>query len=78
MSDMSHTVRITADLAKAKAAASQLKGSVTAADVEKDPKAFLARLGVEVDDQTASMIKKGLSARTKSSATPAMIVHIDG
>jgi hypothetical protein len=79
MTDMSHTMRITADLAKAKQAAAKLKASPpSVAEIEKDPKHFLQQLGVDVDDHTASIIKNRLAKRPQQAPTPASIVHIDG
>ncbi len=64
------------DKSKLQSAAAALKNepSVIGA-LEADPKAFLARFGVGIDDATAAAIKGRLSG--KQQAKPASVVHID-
>jgi len=77
MSDMSHTLRITADLSKARQIANGMRSNApSATEVEADPKAFLHKFGVEVDDETASLIKRRLSKRLASSVQAA-VIHLD-
>ena len=78
MSDMSHTMRISADLAKVKQAASNLKASPpTMAAIEQDPQKFLQQMGIEVDDQTAGLIKNRLAKRAPGAAQQASAIHVD-
>jgi hypothetical protein len=46
-----------------------------ASDVSKDPVAYLASVGVQLDDQTASMLRNKLAAR--SGGVQAGTIHID-
>ena len=77
MNDMSHTISITADLKKVREAATKLKAHApSAADIEADPKGYLAKLGVEIDDQTAAAVKARFAKRS-ATPSPAAIIHID-
>ena len=73
----SHTLSITADLAKVQAAASNL-GSYTdaASAIASDPQAYLGNLGISIDDDTAAAVKARFAQRSATPA-PAAIVHID-
>jgi hypothetical protein len=77
MSYMDKKIQITADLAKVKAAAANLKSNANAAqDLQRDPKAYLAQVGIEIDSNTADLIKDRLAGQ-KSTAAPASVIHID-
>jgi hypothetical protein len=70
-------VSLNLDKTKLHAAATALKSEK--ADVlnslSADPKAFLARFGVGIDDGTAHAIKRRVAG--KNQAAPASVVHID-
>jgi hypothetical protein len=67
---------VTIDLEKVLASGEKLKAKKpTESEVSKDPVAFLASLGVQLDEKTASMLKSKLAAR--AGGTQAGIVHID-
>ena len=71
---------ITVDLDKARAAVAALKRKPPKhEDIAKDPKAFLATLGVKIDKKTHDAIKSKLAARPGLSSAPnqAAILHID-
>ncbi|MGJ4910436.1 hypothetical protein ACQR10_05255 [Bradyrhizobium sp. HKCCYLRH2060] len=77
MSYMDKKIQITADLAKVKAAAAQLKSQANAADeLQKDPQGYLAQVGIEIDSNTADLIKDRLSGQ-KATAAPASVIHVD-
>ena len=71
---------ITVDLDKAKAAAAAMKRNPPKhEDIHKDPKAFLASVGIKIDKKTHDAIKSKLAARKGLSSAPkqALIIHID-
>lgn len=71
-------ISMTLDKEKMRAAAKQLQKSPdVVAELEHDPKEFLARFGVNVDDATSKSITKRLSGVKASGGKPAGIVHID-
>jgi|GEM_PF-1078204 len=64
------------DEARIKAAAADLKNSPDViGDLAKDPKAFMNRFGVEIDDATAAALKQRLSGAAAGAA--AGVIHID-
>ena len=70
--------QITVDLEKAKAAAESMKANPpNEDDIRNDPQAFLASLGVQIDEQTLSTIKSKMSSSSGLGAEQAAIVHID-
>jgi hypothetical protein len=79
VADMSHTIKITADLNRVRQAAMAMKSTASASsveEIERNPKQYLARLGVEIDDETASAIKNRLGKRSATAAAAA-IIHVD-
>jgi hypothetical protein len=52
--------------------------AATEKDIATDPKAFLARQGVEINEAMETKIKTALEARRAGGGQPAIIVHIDG
>lgn len=67
---------VTIDLEKVLASGEQLKAKTpTANDVSKDPVAYLASLGVQLDEQTASMLQSKLAKR--AGGVQAGTIHID-
>jgi hypothetical protein len=67
---------MTVDFEKVQEAVAELqKNPPSADDVTNDPKAFLSKYGVEIDDDMHNLIKSKLSG-TKE-AVQAGIVHID-
>jgi hypothetical protein len=77
MPDLSHTVTITVDLAKVRQAAANLGSAQNAeSEIEYDPQAYLAKLGVDIDGETANAIKQRFAQR-RATAAPAAILHID-
>ncbi len=67
---------ITIDYEKVKKAVDSLQSSPPSKDdVMKDPKGFLARYGVEIDDGMQDLIKSHLKGL---GGTQAAIIHVDG
>jgi hypothetical protein len=75
---MGAVVALKFDQSKAKDAAKELRSDpAMLGQLKEDPKAFLAKFGLDVDDNTADLIKKRLSAEPKEGVVQNSIVHID-
>jgi hypothetical protein len=68
---------INIDLEKVLASGERLKANKpTESEVSKDPAAFLSTLGVDLDEETASMLRNALAPRA-GGAQAARLIHID-